>query len=508
MNNIESIKTNIEEITKLCKDININKASCIEHLSSEIIRDAFLAIPEKIVILFNLSFELADIPLDWKIAKVTPLPKVGNSNNVGDLRPVSLLPLTSKLIEKIVYNRIYKHCDDNNILDDRQGGFRPNHSTCKTTAYFLNDIYNAMNDNNILIATYIDAMKAFDTVNHSILLKKAESYGITGQTLEWLRNYLSERYQCTIANNIISDKKLITCGVPQGSVCGPLLFLLYINDIAKVLEHCKVSLYADDTVIYIVNKDVENAMVLIQNDLNNLSNWCTRNKLTINSKKTKYCIYGMRSNIKKSKTIDTVLSLNNIILDRVCSYKYLGFILDDHLTFNKHISELCKTVSHKLYVLAKVRKYLTVQASLNVFKTMVLSLFEYGDVIFSGTSISNLNKIDRLFYRGLRICLNFNYTLSKEDLCEECHIDTLCARREVHLLLFMHRLKNCDNLLKKPVIITRLHQAPVFWYYKPNNEKARLNVFYRGALSWNNLTANVRNLDFNEFKTLVKKTIK
>ena len=499
-NNIDSIFTDVDEIIILCKDINVNKSSCIEHLSSEIIRDAFLAVPEKIVELFNLSFALAEIPSEWKIARVTPLPKAGNSCNVGNLRPVSLLPLTSKLIEKIAHNRIYKHCDDNNILDERQGGFRPNHSTCKTTAYFLNDIYQAMNDNKVLIATYIDAMKAFDTVNHKILLKKAECYGITGLTLDWLRNYLTERYQCTLANNIISDRKLITCGVPQGSVCGPLLFLIYINDISNVLEHCKVSLYADDTVIYIENSNVNNAVALLQCDLNNLSGWCTRNKLTINSKKTKYCIYGMRSNVKKSKTINTVLSLNSNILDRVCSYKYLGFILDDHLTFNKHISELCKIVSHKLYLLAKVRRYLTTQASLNVFKTMILSLFEYGDIIFSGTTVTNVNKIDNLFYRGLRICLNFNFTLSKEELCDECHIAPLSDRRDLHLLLFMHRLKNCDNLLKKRNIATRLHQAPVFWCYKPNNEKARLNVFYRGAISWNGLLANERNLDFNEFK--------
>ena len=201
------------------------------------------------------------------------------------LGTISLLPLISKLIEKIVHNRIYKHCEDNNILDARQGGFRPNHSTCKTTAFFLNDIYKAINGNKILIATYIDAMKAFDTVNHSILLQKAECYGISGFTLNWLRNYLTERYQCTVANDVISDKKLITCGVPQGSVCGPLLFLIYINDIANVLDHCKVSLYADDTVIYIENNNVKNAIDLLQCDLDNLSNWCTRNKLTINSKK-------------------------------------------------------------------------------------------------------------------------------------------------------------------------------------------------------------------------------
>ena len=498
--NLENIITNIDEIVKLCKEININKASCIEHLSSEIIRDAFLAVPEKIVDLFNLSFGLAEIPPDWKIAKVTPLPKAGNSNNVGNLRPVSLLPLTSKLIEKIVHNRIYKHCEDNNILDERQGGFRPNHSTCKTTSYFLNDIYKAMNDNNILIATYIDAMKAFDTVDHALLLQKAEHYGIKGLNLEWLRNYLSERYQCTIANNIISDKKLITCGVPQGSVCGPLLFLMYINDIASVLDYCKVSLYADDTVIYLAHENVNIAVELVQKDLNNLSNWCTRNKLTVNSKKNKYCIYGMRSNVKKSKTINTVLSLNNNILDRVCSYKYLGFILDDHLTFNKHITELCKVVSHKLYLLAKVRRYLTTEACINVFKTMVLSLFEYGDIVFAGTSQENLKKIDRLFYRGLRICLNFNYNVTKEELCDECHISTLRARRYFHLLLFMHQHKNCDNLLKKTHIATRLHQAPVFWYYKPNNERVCLNVFYRGALAWNNLQAKERNLDFKEFK--------
>ena len=284
--NIDNIVTNLDEIVKLCKEININKSSCVEQLSSEILRDAFLAVPEKLLELFNLSFELSEIPADWKIAKVTPLPKAGNSSSVGNLRPVSLLPLPSKIIEKIVHNRIYNHCENNNILDERQGGFRPSHSTCITTAHCINDIYKAMNNNKILIATYIDAMKAFDTVDHQILLQKAEYYGIKGDTLSWLRNYLTERYQCTISNNVISDTKLITCGVPQGSVCGPLLFLLYINDIAKVLDHCKVSLYADDTVIYVAHDNVNSALELLQGDLNNLSSWCTRNKLTINSRKT------------------------------------------------------------------------------------------------------------------------------------------------------------------------------------------------------------------------------
>ena len=152
------------------------------------------------------------------------LKKAGNSNDVSNLRPVSLLPITSKLIEKIVHNRVYEFLENNNILDNRQGGFRPKHSTSNTTATFIDDIYNAFNNNNILIVTYIDAMKAFDTVNHDILLKKAQKYGIKGNVFNWLKNYLSDRLECTIANNTISDTKPVTCGVPQGSVCGPLLF--------------------------------------------------------------------------------------------------------------------------------------------------------------------------------------------------------------------------------------------------------------------------------------------
>ena len=335
-NHLENVSTNIEEIIALCKNININKSSCINNLSSEILRDAFLAIPEKLVVLFNLSFETGEIPDVWKIGKVTPLQKPGNKNLVNNLRPISLLPLVSKLIEKIVHNRIYNFCEQNNILDNRQGGFRPDHSTISTTSRFLNDIYKAMNTNKITISVYIDAMKAFDTVNHEILLKKIYKLGLRGNLGKWLKNYLTNRKQCTIANNIVSELKNITCGVPQGSVCGPLLFLLYINDLPQILNYTHVSLYADDTVIYIHDSDAIHACNLLQHDLTTLQNWCNMNKLTINCNKTKFCIYGMRSLVKKSKSQNIVLSLNNQILEQVCSYKYLGFALDEHLNFNRH----------------------------------------------------------------------------------------------------------------------------------------------------------------------------
>ena len=252
---------------------------------------------------------------------------------------------------------------------------------------------------------------------------------------------------------------------------------------------------------------MEDATRLIQRDLINLTEWCNKNKLTINSKKNKYCIYGLRSLIKKSKTKDISLSLNEYILDRVCSYKYLGFILDDHLNFNKHIIEMCKLVSHKLYLLSKVRRYLTTEACITVFKTMILSLIEYGDIIYAGSSQENLKKIDKLFYRGLRICMGPHRNFNEQELCNECSIAALRDRRQAHLLIFMFKQKEVESMLKAPIRNTRLHTAPVFWYYKPNNEKTRKNVIYRGAIEWNAQTPNVRNMELKDFKMLQKREL-
>ena len=235
--------------------------------------------------LLNLLRFQPGVPDDWKIAKVTPVPKAGKSNYVNNLRPISLLPLPSKLIEKIVHNRICTFCSENNMIDEKQGGFRPNHSTTSTTAFYISDLYNAMNNNQATTSVYIDAMKAFDTVNHEILLNKITFYGITGKCAKWIEDYLKNRKQYAVANDITSKPDNITCGVPQGSVCGPLLFLLYINDISHCLDNCKVSLYVDDTVLYYSSENIEEALRLVQSDLSSLNEWCHKNRITINCKK-------------------------------------------------------------------------------------------------------------------------------------------------------------------------------------------------------------------------------
>ena len=165
---------------------------------------------------------------------------------------------------------------------------------------------------------------------------------------------------------------------------------------------------------------------------------------------------------------------------------------------------MCNILTHKLYVLSKIRRYITSEACILIFKTMILPLMEYGDIIFTGTSTNNLLKVDRLFYRGLRICMNYNIKVGKEKLCTDCKLKPRIDRGRVHLL-FMHKQTSKFDLLKKPNRCTRLHNAPVFDTYKPNNEEVKSNVLYRGAISWNKLPASERNMEFKEFKKICVK---
>ena len=165
-------------------------------------------------------------------------------------------------------------------------------------------------------------------------------------------------------------------------------------------------------------------------------------------------------------------------------------------------------ISHKLYLMSKIRKYITVDACIAIFKTMILSLIEYGDVVYNGTSQTNLNVIDKLFYRGLRICLNNNIYMTKDEICAACKITNLQRRLDCHVLLFMHKLKSDNSLLKSKTVYTRLHDTPVFNTYKPNNEKVKNNLLYKGAIKWNELAPAIRNLDFKEFKIMQKKALK
>ena len=298
-NEINSINTDFEEVLDICKNIELSKSSGIEFLSTNILKDAFMVSINQLVFLFNLSLSTSIFPEDWKRATIIPLFKTGNKNIVNNYRPVSLLSLPGKMLEKIVHKRISNHLEENDLLSNKQGGFRKNHSTVQSIVNLTDNIFENMNNGLITAAVFIDLRKAFDTVNHSILIKKLYKMGINENLYKWCINYLTDRKQRTLVNNIYSDNLLFLCGVPQGSVLGPLFFLIYVNDIVNRIGNENINLYADDTVIYVENSNLDIMQKELQKLINIFSFWCKENKLSVNTDKTKMVFFGTRARTKK-----------------------------------------------------------------------------------------------------------------------------------------------------------------------------------------------------------------
>ena len=399
--NIDDITTNNEEVSKLLKDININKSSAIKGISSKILKPALTLLVHQLTFIYNLCFQKNIFPKKWKEATVTPLPKDGDLSQCTNYRPISQLPLPGKILEQIIHNRIDTFCNTNNILNENQGGFRKNHSTISTVANFTNNLYNAINVKKYSLVTFIDFSKAFDTVNHDILIKKLGKIGIRGNCQNLILNYLSERSQKTVVNDVESDYESVICGVPQGSVLGPLLFLIYVNDLCDNIENCETYLYADDTVLVANEPDIYTAHLHLQHDLDNVANWCKGNKLSINVKQKKSMLLGTRSMVKNHNP--PKLKIQDVDLDYVFQYKYLGVIIDEILSFRAHLNNTIKLVAHKISLLNKLRFYITEEAATRIYKTMILPYMDYGDIFFINANSDQIKKLQTLQNKAIEL---------------------------------------------------------------------------------------------------------
>ena len=502
---IPELKIRHFDVVRFIKEIDITKSSGIDRISSHCIKDALLALSAQLTYIFEISIKYNIFPDCWKVATIVPLFKGGKKDDVSNYRPVSLLPVTGKILEKIIHSHLSEFFEKNNLLCDFQGGFRKKHSTLGSINNLTTDIFNAINNKESTMATFFDLKKAFDTVNHKILIKKLQAMGIKGGLLEWIEDYLSNRFQRTVCNNNLSTTENITCGVPQGSILGPLLFLVYINDIENVFCDVKFQLYADDTVIYYSGKNGKNVNKILQKGVDKFIEWSEINQLTINIKKTKVMIFGSRYNIKKNDNVE--ISIKGEILQTVPTCKYLGIYMDQNLNFNYHLKNVINTISYKLYIFSKIRTYLTEQSAIIVYKTMVLPYFDYGDVVFMFSNKKLLSKLDRLHKRGLKISIKLSTNFSDIQLFNYCNISNLENRRIVHLRNFLFNRKHlCENNENEETMVcTRAKSGPVFNINKPNCEAYKRSICYSGGLEWNNLNSDIRNIDnLFEFKKIQK----
>ena len=397
-------------IERLIDKTSKNKASGIDNIDNEILKLAKPFISKPLAYLFDLIIKTAVYPTNWKISKVSPIHKKGDITNPGNFRPISLLSSTSKLFEKCLDTQIRAFLDENGILSKLQHGYRSGFST-KTALLSLTDlIYNMVSDNKYSLCTFLDLSKAFDTVDHKILLEKLSHYGIRGQANELLCSYLSERKQMVHNAGQCSSIKNVTIGVPQGSILGPLFYIIYVNDLDNALGACHSILYADDTSLTSCNTDIEIVKQAMQEDLEELFLWFSANKLKVNREKTQTILFGKKVMLQKVPQEQQYLMLENQKVSYQSEALYLGVTLDNQLSFKPHVDKLCKKISRNLGILSNIKHLLNTKIKKQVYSALILAHLDYCSSVWSCCSQGELNRLRVLLNRACRSILNIKDT--------------------------------------------------------------------------------------------------
>ena len=318
--NIPEIR--VEQVQKYLATIDISKSTGSDNIGPRLLKISAPVISDSLTYLCNLSFKTGIFPSSWKEAKVKPLHKSGQCDDVNNYRPISILPTLSKLIEKHVHDSLTGFLNYHSLLYENQSGFRTKHSCETALVNMVSKWLQALNNGDLIGVLLVDFRKAFDLVDHTILLEKLKEYHLHDSVVSWFKSYLRGRKQFVELNNGISDDKMVRCGVPQGSILGPLLFLLFINDLPLYTTNVKPDLYADDTTLYDISKSKFELQRKLSAAAQDLLTWCRRNGMVINFDKTKLMLITSRQKRIQLNDTDLNISLNGHDLACVSNEKF------------------------------------------------------------------------------------------------------------------------------------------------------------------------------------------
>jgi len=377
-------QTDPQEIEAIIKDFDSSKGVGPNSIPPKILKQISNLISIPLAAIFNKSFRTGVFPGLLKISKINPIHKKDSKLLISNYRPISLLSNLNKILEKLMFKRLYSFLEQYKCIYDLQFGFRENHSTNHAIISIIQKIQEAIKDNKFAIGVFIDLQKAFDTVNHSILLDKLNHYGISGISNTWFKSYLSDRQQFVAIDGENSDLTTTEHGVPQGSVLGPLLFLIYINDLHQCIQNSTSFHFADDTnLLYIPPNKVRNRNIArrLNIDLKSLNHWLMANKISLNSSKTELIVFR-----KKGVPMPNLkLKLNGVELKPKSEIKYLGITIDEHLTFKNHINIMNAKLKRANNLLALSRHYLPSNLLKQIYYSQFHSHLAYGCQVWGKT---------------------------------------------------------------------------------------------------------------------------
>ena len=458
-----------------------------------------LSVP--IATLFNESIINGKFPQCLKHANVIPIYKKGPQEDLSNYRPISLLNTFSKIFEKLMKKNLLNYLDSKSVINNEQFGFRHGLNTFNALSTFTDKIYSALDAKQSLLSIYIDFSKAFDTVRHDILLKKLNYYGIRGIVLEWFRDYLTNRTQTVRLGNHYSTPKHIQYGVPQGSVLGPILFLLYINDLPYIFNNFKTILFADDSTLYLTGHDSTNMIHNANNDLNIFYEWCICNRLTVNLQKTYYMFFTN----KPVKSLPP-LFFHYSIIKRTTQHTLLGIIIDESLTFKPHISYLCLRLSRLISLIYHVKNIMPNDVLKILYNAHILPVLYYCTPIWGNTYPTNLIPLFRLQKKILRIITNSGYWDHTKPLFKSTNILTLFDLNKLYTAIYMYKTSNNNQI----TLVSAQHNYPTRTRANLRIPQHNLSIFkhslsYNCPITWNSIPENIKLLPtLNSFKKQYK----
>jgi len=553
-------KVSSVDIEDYVKSLSNNKA-IYDQMPLRIFKSALTFMLEPLTHIVNLSLSTGKYPTPYKYARVSPIYKEGDVNDPSNYRPISILPFVGKCIEYFVNKQLTSYMEDNKLLTDRQYGFRKNNSTTYLMLDLFDEIYDSKLSNCKPAIIFLDVKKAFDTVNHDILLKKLEFYGIKGTVLQWFRSYLSGRFQCTKINNILSKVVEVVSGVPQGSILGPILFSIYINDITHACNLSKPFLFADDGALLFRDVDRKH-YINIKIELMTIIKWLNVNKLSLHEDKTKFIVfdnpisdlgkkrgrkvgvkvkrktkYGTKkkckvinSNVGKNKVkgkrtakVSIDKSKNNVpLLDKVdipinggtftineCKIKkYLGLMVDYKLSFNEHIDYIIKKVGKRIGAMYRSKSLLPIKYRKMFANALMIPQFDYLDIIYNRANRCKLKELDIIYKKVAKIALNVSTRESSITVYKDMKWLPLHLRRQLHLSAYMYRIINNQspsNFMNKFKFISGGSRDGNNCNLYTNRSKTHKEFHYLGAKCWNILPQDLRNLtDVKTFSAAYK----
>ena len=488
MNQFETVTE--EEVLNYVKSIANDKAIA-DNIPVKIYKTVVNAIIEPLAHIINLSLKNGTVPQLCKIATVTAIHKGGDKDDLNNYRPISILPLVGKCIEFFVNQQILLYFEENKLFSNDQYGFRKNHSTTFLMCNLMDNLYNSKDSGCTPSVIFLDIKKAFDTVDHKILIKKLKFYGVDGTVLLWIENYLTGRYQATKSGGKVSLLKLIMCGVPQGSILGPLLFSIFINDLTYICHLSKPSLFADDGALFFEDT-CRHSYLAIRLELVTVMKWLQANKLALNTDKTNFMVFD------SSKNVDNITLENGATIHEVKSVKYLGLMLDSGLKFNDHVDYVKKKVLKRIGAMYRAGSLLSKKFRKMFANSLMLPQFDYLDTIYSRANKTKLAELDILYKRVAKNALGVEKTESSINVYKDMGWLPLHLRRQLHLSSYTFKtIKDyCPrNMMDKFSYMSGGSRSSENCDLSIPKSKSFKQFSFQAAKCWNILPADLRKID-------------